>query len=103
VGLASDLEASLREFTAAATVEVRENGGRAVPFSSLSWEIRGAFEKPLLHLWSESYNVTRRVLAITDHSEQRLALAVECFGRTKTRAARIYPRGIRAFRSRTLA
>ena len=83
MGLASDLEASLREFAAAATVEVRENGGRAVPFSSLSWEIRGASEKPLLHLWSESYNVTRRVLAITDRSDQRLALAVECFGRAK--------------------
>jgi hypothetical protein len=27
--------------------------------------------------------LTRRVLAITDHSEQRLALAVECFGRSK--------------------
>lgn len=83
MGLASDLEASLREFTGAATVEVRENGGRAVPFSTLSWEVRGAGEKPLLHLWSENYNVTRRVLAITDHSDQRLALAVECFGRAK--------------------
>ena len=83
MGLASDLEARLRDFTAAAEVEVRENGGRSVPFSGLSWEIRGAAEKPLLHLWSENYNVTRRVLAITDHSDERLALAVECFGRKK--------------------
>jgi hypothetical protein len=77
------LEARLRDFTAAAQVEVRENSGRAVPFSTLSWEIRGAAEKPLLHLWSENYNVTRRVLAITDQSDQHLALAVECFGRKK--------------------
>lgn len=83
MGLASELEASLREFTAGATVEVRDAGQRAVPFTGLSWEVRGAAEKPLLHLWSETYNVTRRVLAITDHSEQRLALAVECFGRAK--------------------
>jgi hypothetical protein len=34
-------------------------------------------------LWSENHNLTRRVLAITDHSETRLALAVECFGRAK--------------------
>jgi len=40
-------------------------------------------KKPLLHLWSEQFNLTRRVLAITDHSEQRLALAVERFGRAK--------------------
>ncbi len=46
-------------------------------------EVRGQGEKPLLHIWSECYNLTRRVLAITDHSEQRLALAVERFGRVK--------------------
>src|SRR5712664_4195211 len=81
--LARELEASLREFAAAAPVEVRENGGRVAPLASLSWEVRGAAEKPLLHLWSAEYNLTRRVLAITDYSEQRLILAVERFGRSK--------------------
>lgn len=80
--LAAELEASLREFTDSATIEVRESG-RVARLSRLSWEVRGYVEKPLLHLWSEDYNVTRRVLAITDHSEQRLALAVERFGRSK--------------------
>lgn len=41
----------------------------------MSWEVRGDGEKPLLHLWSQQFNLTRRVLAITDHSEHRLALA----------------------------
>jgi hypothetical protein len=49
----------------------------------MSWEVGGAGEKPLLHLWPEQFHLTRRVLAITDHSEQRLAPAVEGFGRTK--------------------
>ena len=80
--LAAELEASLKEFSASGLVEVRENG-RAAPLEGLSWEIRGSGQKPLLHIWSERYNVTRRVLAITDHSEQRLALAVERFGRLK--------------------
>ncbi len=79
----AELQACLKEFTADGVIEVRENGGRVAPFSGLSWEIRGASEKPLLHLWSENYNLTRRVLAITDHSEQRLTLAVERFGRAK--------------------
>jgi hypothetical protein len=83
VELATELEASLREFVTASSVEVRENGGRVAPFTGLSWEVRGTAEKPLLHLWSASYNLTRRVLAITDHSEERLALAVERFGRRK--------------------
>lgn len=81
--LAAELEASLREFAAAGPVEVRENGGRLVPLSTLSWEIRGSSEKPLLHIWSEQFNLTRRILGITDHSEERLALAVERFGRSK--------------------
>jgi hypothetical protein len=81
--LAAELEATLREFAAAAPVEVRENGGRVAPLATLAWEVRGAAEKPLLHLWSADHNLTRRVLAITDHSEQHLILAVERFGRSK--------------------
>jgi hypothetical protein len=80
---AAELQASLQEFTASGIVEVRENGGSVAPFSGMSWEVRGEGEKPLLHLWSEQFNLTRRVLAITDHSEHRLALAVERFGRSK--------------------
>src|SRR5713226_2598929 len=83
VKFAAELQASLQEFTSSGVVEVRENGGSVASFSGMSWEVRGDGEKPLLHLWSEQFNLTRRVLAITDHSEQRLALAVERFGRTK--------------------
>jgi hypothetical protein len=83
VELVTELEASLRELAASSSVEVRENGSRVAPLAGLSWEIRGASAKPLLHLWSEQHNLTRRVLAITDHSEQRLALAVERFGRSR--------------------
>jgi len=32
---------------------------------------------------SEQYNLTRRVIAITDHSDARLVLAVERFGRSR--------------------
>jgi hypothetical protein len=83
VDLSAELQACLKEFTADGAIEIRENGGRVAPFAGLSWEVRGAAEKPLLHLWSENHNLTRRVLAITDHSDQRLALAVERFGRPK--------------------
>jgi len=83
VEFAAELRASLQEFTGSGAIEVRENGARVASFSGMSWEVRGSSEKPLLHLWSEQFNLTRRVLAITDHSEQRLALAVERFGRTK--------------------
>lgn len=81
--LSAELQACLAEFTANGAVELRENGSRLAPFAGLNWEVRGAAEKPLLHLWSENYNLTRRVLAIADHSGLRLALAVERFGRAK--------------------
>jgi len=81
--LAEELRACLRDMSAGGTIEIRENGGRVPSGAPLSWEVRGAPAKPLLHLWSENCNVTRRVLAITDQTEGRVALAVECFGRTK--------------------
>lgn len=81
--LAAALEAALRELTANPPIEVRENGGRITPLADFCWEIRGARDKPLLHLWSDQQNLTRRVLAIAAHSGERLALSVERFGRAK--------------------
>jgi hypothetical protein len=81
--LAEELRASLQEFLTGASIEIREKGSRITAVSPLLWEVRGAQGKPLLHLWGENCNVTRRALAIADHSDARLALAVERFGRAK--------------------
>ena len=78
---AEELRAGLTDLFAAGSIEIRENGTRTTPLPPLSWEVRGASGKPLLHLWAENCNVTRRVLAITDQSEERIMLAVERFGR----------------------
>src|SRR5579859_1916125 len=83
MNLAEDLRASLQDILVTGTIEIRVNGGRVTSASPLSWEVRGNAEKPLLHLWSENCNVTRRVVAITDNSQHRLTLAVERFGRVK--------------------
>ena len=80
MALSTELEANLREPAAAGPVELRENGTRVAPFSTLSWEVRGNEAKRPLHLWSAHHNLTRQVLASTDQSEERLALAVERFG-----------------------
>jgi hypothetical protein len=89
--LAAELEASLREFASAGAAELCENGGRLTPLSNLSWEVRGSDDKPLLHIWSEQYNLTRRVIAITDHSDARLVLAVERFGRSRPDRLELVP------------
>jgi len=97
--LAEELRACLQELTARGPIEIRENGSRVSSAKPLSWEVRGAPAKPLLHLWSETCNVTRRVLAITDQSDGRVLLAVECFGRTKPQRLEIvrlsYERGVK--------
>ncbi len=81
--LAEDLRASLQDIFVRGEVEIRENGSRVSSATPLSWEVRGTPEKPLLHVWSENCNVTRRVLAITHSAEDRIALAVERFGRVR--------------------
>lgn len=81
--LAEELRASLQDFLATGNFEIRESSGRLTPLPPVSWEVRGAPGKPLLHLWAENCNLTRRVLAITDQSPERMALAVECFGKTQ--------------------
>jgi hypothetical protein len=81
--LCEELRGCLQDLSKGATIEIRENGGRISSSTPLAWEVRGAPAKPLLHLWSENCNVTRRVLAITDQSDEHLLLAVECFGRVK--------------------
>ena len=80
---AEELRVCLQEVVKHGTIEIRENGGRMTAASPLCWEVRGASAKPLLHLWAENCNVTRRVLAITDKSEGQISLAVERFGKNK--------------------
>lgn len=81
--LAAELRATLQEFLDSPHIEIREGGGRTSAGDDLRWEVRGAGEKPLLHLWSEHCNLTRRVLAVVDQTEIRVTLAVERFGRAK--------------------
>jgi hypothetical protein len=80
--LAEELRACLTTLFASAVIEIREPTGRTTPTTPVSWEVRGATDKPLLHMWAENCNVTRRVLAIADHSDSRVTLSVERFGRS---------------------
>jgi hypothetical protein len=65
VELAAELEASLGDLSSASSVQVRENGGRVALFATLAREVRGAAQKPMLHVWSEQLSFARRLLAIT--------------------------------------
>jgi hypothetical protein len=87
VGLSTELQACLKEFTADGAREI----GRKwqVSLRGTLLDVPGAAEKPLLHPWSENHNLTRGVLAISDHSDRnsrylacspsRIASATRCF------------------------
>jgi hypothetical protein len=47
---AEELRSSLQNFFASGSVEIRGRGGRTTPQAPVSWEVRGAADKPLLHL-----------------------------------------------------
>jgi hypothetical protein len=53
------------------------------PFRACPGKCAAALRNPCCTCGQSSSTLTRRVLAITDHSENRLALAVERFGRAK--------------------
>jgi hypothetical protein len=88
---AEELRVGLKDLFATGSIEIRESGTRTTPLPPLSWEVRGASSKPLLHLWAGNCNVTRRVLAITDQSDERIMLAVERFGRAAPDRMEIVP------------
>jgi len=81
--LAEKLRASLQDFLASASIEIRESGGRLTPAKPFFWEVRGEASKPLLHVWAENCNVTRRVISIADQSQEHILLAVDRFGRSR--------------------
>jgi len=80
--LAEELRSSLKDLLTSGPVEIRETAGRTTPVEPVSWEVRGAADKPLLHVWAENCNMTRRVLGIAEHSQGCVTLSVERFGRT---------------------
>jgi hypothetical protein len=81
--LPAELEAGLREFASAGPRNFVKMATASPPLSKLSWQVRGSDEKLLLDICSEQNNLTRRVLATTDHSNARLVLDLERFGRSR--------------------
>ena len=81
--LADELRVKLQGFLSAGSVEIRDAASRITPSAALCWEVRGAESKPLLHLWTDNCNLTRRVVGILEQSDERVVLAVERFGKSR--------------------
>jgi hypothetical protein len=81
--LTAEIEAILRKFDDAPSVEVRENGVRVGTLGKFSWELRGAAAKPVLAVHSEQFNITHRIIAISAESDGHLALSFERLGNAR--------------------
>lgn len=78
-----ELDRAIGEIAGSGCAEVREDGEWLAEFADLHWELRREGKQPLVHLWSDERNLTRRVLRVKERSEDRVVLEVRQFGRTK--------------------
>ena len=64
-------------------MEVREDGEWLAELATLHFELRVEHKNPLVHLWSEERNLTRRILRVKESAGDRIVLEVQRFGRAK--------------------
>jgi len=81
--LTSEIEARLRKFDKAPSVEVRENGVRIATIEAFSWELRGTPTKPVLSVHSDQFNITHRIVAIRAASDSHVAMSFERLGKSR--------------------
>lgn len=79
----TELGTALCAMAASGSAEVREDGEWLSELAALHCELRQEGKNPLVHLWSDERNLTRRVLRIREHSQDRIVLEVRRFGRAK--------------------
>lgn len=79
----AELDRAIGEIAGSGSAEVRENGEWLAELADLHCELRREGKHPLVHLWSDQRNLTRRVLSVKERCEDRVVLEVQQFGRTK--------------------
>src|SRR5271154_1394767 len=78
-----ELDRALGAIASSGSAEVREDGEWLAELAALRYELRHEGKTPLVHLWSDERNLTRRVLRIREQSQDRIVLEVQRFGRAK--------------------
>ena len=79
----TDFETMLREFSASGVIEINEDGEWLAELAGLQFEVHLQGKNPLIHLWSEERNLTRRLVRVKSHDENKIVLEVQRFGRAK--------------------
>jgi hypothetical protein len=77
------LDRALSDLAASGSVEVREDGEWLTELATLHFALRVERKNPLVHLWSDERNLTRRILRVKETAGDRVVLEVQRFGRAK--------------------
>jgi len=79
----ASLHHAIEELASAGNAEIHEAGEWLAELAAFRWEIRHEGKNPLLHLWSDERNLTRRLLDVKEQTPFRIVLEVQRFGRAK--------------------
>jgi len=79
----NELDRALGEFAASGTAEVHEDGEWLAGLAAFQYELRRAGKDPVVHVWSDGGNLTRRIVRIREQTAERIVLEVRKFGRAK--------------------
>ncbi len=83
VELSQALKEALARLLGSGPVKVQENGSWLAPFEKFQYEVREKAGATVLHLWSQEGTLVRSVIAIDANEDDRLALQVKRFGRSR--------------------
>src|ERR1700739_4015501 len=86
----AELDRALGEFVRSGAVEVREDGQWLAGLADLQYEMRRAGKGPLVHLWSDEKNLTRRVIRLKEQTADRIVLEVHRLGKSKPGRLRFF-------------
>jgi hypothetical protein len=78
------LDRAVAAMASSGSTEVRENGEWLAELASLRCEFRPlSYRNILVHLWSDTSNLTRQILAVREQTAERIVLEVRRFGKAK--------------------
>src|SRR5579871_6787901 len=78
--LAAELRQALAGVCSGGAPEVRENGKWLAELDGVQYEVSAQGDAALLHLWSAQQSLVRRVVRVTERSQDRVTLEVSRFG-----------------------
>jgi hypothetical protein len=77
------LDSELKNLAASGVIEVWEDGEWLSELAGLQFEIHLKAKNPLIHLWSDERNLTRRLVRIKEQTSDKVVLEVQRFGKKR--------------------